>query len=603
MESPKSVLLSLVWVLVFVGHAMGASQVSARLDYSRRLRIEGGDTVTNDLYLLSPTWQTTLSVTGGDPTTAPRMEFQSTRTFTELWPAPTRIDPGPTYVWDYPDKTLPPGGQPLFLDAHEVPILERPGLTATRAVDTPLLTSDSVAQTVDFTVRFDEPLPDGVDNVHVSVGTLGFDQRMIEEVVTLQNTVPGWSSGSSEWGNASWNATSGAITVGAEVHFQARILCARKPGYEGQTIYHKPRTTVLYSDSDNLPGHTGTWTAITHPSGETATYHLNETVAWDRTITASRQDVDFETVSRVVDNSGLQVDGVELTFGKICDGDGNFVHYAFGTNVAGKNAVAGTLTTPTGRVWSLTVDEQSEDPAMYLDVESPQFSDFADLGFVAGDYVIECQGGTGQTVTVTINTPLTTPTQVPDITHPIHGAADVPTTETFTWAPVTDPAVEGLYVEVSCEDPSWEHGRELPADSTSWETPSMPAMADVEAFLAFADLIENTTPDGIETRVIGYCAQNIDFGTIPAPGDADLDGDVDDDDLSLLLANWGQDVTSRPDDGWGAGEFTAAAPVNDDDLSLLLANWTGAGSIGVPEPGATAVLLAAAMSVFRRRHG
>ena len=40
-----------------------------------------------------------------------------------------------------------------------------------------------------------------------------------------------------------------------------------------------------------------------------------------------------------------------------------------------------------------------------------------------------------------------------------------------------------------------------------------------------------------------------------APGDSNLDGVVDDDDLSLLLAHWGQDRTADPDGGWGKGEF------------------------------------------------
>jgi len=68
-----------------------------------------------------------------------------------------------------------------------------------------------------------------------------------------------------------------------------------------------------------------------------------------------------------------------------------------------------------------------------------------------------------------------------------------------------------------------------------------------------------------------------------APGDADRDHDVDDDDLSLLLASWGQETD------WDHGEFSDFPPVNDDDLSLLLANWTGESA--VPEP-ATLVLLA-----------
>ena len=65
-------------------------------------------------------------------------------------------------------------------------------------------------------------------------------------------------------------------------------------------------------------------------------------------------------------------------------------------------------------------------------------------------------------------------------------------------------------------------------------------------------------------------------------GDANGDGSVDDNDLSLLLVHWGQDLAGNPDGGWGSGEFDGDPPVNDDDLSLLLTNWTGNGS--VPEP-------------------
>ena len=78
------------------------------------------------------------------------------------------------------------------------------------------------------------------------------------------------------------------------------------------------------------------------------------------------------------------------------------------------------------------------------------------------------------------------------------------------------------------------------------------------------------------------------------PGDADKDGDVDDDDLSLLLANWGQEVTCTK------GEFSGEPPVNDDDLSLLLANWTGPLVSAVPEP-MTLMLLIPAAALIRRR--
>ena len=80
-------------------------------------------------------------------------------------------------------------------------------------------------------------------------------------------------------------------------------------------------------------------------------------------------------------------------------------------------------------------------------------------------------------------------------------------------------------------------------------------------------------------------------------GDANRDGFVDDNDLSLLLANWGKDV------GWGQGEFSGTAPVDDNDLSLLLANWTGSAPAGiaVPEPASAALLVLGALVALRRR--
>ncbi len=81
-------------------------------------------------------------------------------------------------------------------------------------------------------------------------------------------------------------------------------------------------------------------------------------------------------------------------------------------------------------------------------------------------------------------------------------------------------------------------------------------------------------------------------------GDVNLSTCVDDDDLSLLLANW------STGDEWGEGDLNDDQTVNDDDLSLLLANW-GAGCTpapeGVPEPTSLVLLAIGSAGVLMRR--
>ena len=91
------------------------------------------------------------------------------------------------------------------------------------------------------------------------------------------------------------------------------------------------------------------------------------------------------------------------------------------------------------------------------------------------------------------------------------------------------------------------------------------------------------------------------FQTPTVAGDASLDGWVDDDDLSILPAQW----TGAGGSGgtWKTGDFDGNGAVSDVDLSLLLANWTGdSGSAGIPEP-VTLILLAlgAQITIWPRR--
>lgn len=58
-------------------------------------------------------------------------------------------------------------------------------------------------------------------------------------------------------------------------------------------------------------------------------------------------------------------------------------------------------------------------------------------------------------------------------------------------------------------------------------------------------------------------------------GDANLDGFVGDNDLSLALSNWGQGGKL-----WSIGDITGDTNIDSDDMSLILANWTGDGLMG-----------------------
>ena len=82
-------------------------------------------------------------------------------------------------------------------------------------------------------------------------------------------------------------------------------------------------------------------------------------------------------------------------------------------------------------------------------------------------------------------------------------------------------------------------------------------------------------------------------GPLPLP-DANCDSLVDDDDLSLLLAHWGQHV------GHDRGDFNGDSIVDDVDLSYLLTHWSAFGG-QVPEPATATLLISGAWCLTRRR--
>ncbi len=76
---------------------------------------------------------------------------------------------------------------------------------------------------------------------------------------------------------------------------------------------------------------------------------------------------------------------------------------------------------------------------------------------------------------------------------------------------------------------------------------------------------------------------------MPQPGDANLDGTVDEADATILAANW-----QRNDDVyWQEGDFNGDGTVDDADATVLAANWQGSSSqsADVPEPALYVLLL------------
>jgi GH25 family lysozyme M1 (1,4-beta-N-acetylmuramidase) len=124
---------------------------------------------------------------------------------------------------------------------------------------------------------------------------------------------------------------------------------------------------------------------------------------------------------------------------------------------------------------------------------------------------------------------------------------------------------------------------------------------------AFWQWSNKTSVPGISGNVDGdVCPVNPVAYAIPISGDATLDGTVDINDLSVLLANY-----NRTGMLWAQGDFTGDATVDISDLSKVLANYNHSALLGgaavqaVAEPSSLLLLSASLLGLlcFRRPRG
>jgi hypothetical protein len=557
-----------------------AGDISIMLSHGDWLHL-GGDTIVNEIYPANHKVEMLMQPPTTGTVTGPKIQLTSDRSFTrfDIYPTST-IEPS-TYVWDYPEKSLTNGQPPIDIDCDELSTTPTPGFTASRTVDNPILLADVNDITVNFTIRFEEPLPPSIDHMFAKIG-FWWDRDVVVETILDQNDVPGWTSD----GDGTWFANPNDISFGVDYDFQAQIRCTKQPEYQGTTIFYKPEVSIHTADWTGLPLVTGPNTFITLPEGDTAQFQVNESVTWYRSAYTHKQHLFLERLAVPVDNHGLAVDSLEIWYLDAYSPQGADVGYHFGVDAYGHNIVSGDVNTPTNRVFGM---EEFEEGRCNLWFDGFSMADFNALGVVSGVYDLLFEDHLEGSVTTSIELSCSTPTQVPNVTYPLHETNDIDPATYITWDQVWDANINTILLFVYNDEETWESSAELSADQNSVLITGMPPCAGISCHIVFANTESGHTPEGIDCVARKGTHKYIHFTTTycstcwdqpnecagQPDGDATCDGNVNLADLFALKAHFG---TSAPwADNQCCADFSHDGNVDLADLYTLKAGFGSSG--------------------------
>ena len=568
MEKTRIILIEIICIVISL-QSLAVADPSVYVDISLMESCSvSSDIISSDIPIeYKQRWLIGMFLTSPGLVTAPRITFTSDHSFTDFSPSPTDILEPTTYAWNYPERTLM-YGQDIHLNAFVDSDYRKPFYTFNRQVDNPILAENTGLLTITTKLTFSEDFPSEINNVGLRIGTLIWDQPIVEETILSQSDVPDWSNNSDGW----WNAMPENIVIGHEYVFMAQIWCAKLPSYHGKSVYHKPKVSLLFSNRVNLQDQFGSETTLVHPGNKSTHFKVNENVLWQRSISSSRQDISLDRKTIFLNDSDMRVDQIFVHMGKEFSGEHLYHGTRFGVEVEGQNIIEGTMISPGGQIWPFEVEEDW----IGLSVGDGKFTleTLTDLGIIPGVYQFTFNDHLSNSITTSIDLDFVVPEQEAHVLFPRHRQTGVSTNSKIIWEKVSDPDVNSIVIFIENDEENWEQEHwGIEPDNTSYPLDDLPIQENFECQFILGHMKESVTEEHIPWIWAGYTSHNIDFSTGCAIGDYNCDSYVNFADFAIFSSAW---LSTESDSHWNPAcdiDLLSLGTVDFLDLNLFIEKW------------------------------